>query len=90
MVLGLESRGRGVGPGGDLREIASLLRHDTLNLGAASGFCFCHVRISGYDTHSRQGTLDPSAGHPRTLSELWRWLHGFQQDSTRSARRTGC
>ena len=46
------------GPGRDLREIASLLRYDALNPGAASGFGFYHVRIPGYDTHSRQETLD--------------------------------
>jgi uncharacterized protein (DUF1501 family) len=68
------------GPGRDLREIASLLRHDTLNPDAASGFGFYHVRINGYDTHSQQGTLDPSRGHPRLLSDLSRVLHGFQQD----------
>jgi uncharacterized protein (DUF1501 family) len=68
------------GLGRDLREIASLLRHDTLDPGAASGFGFYHVRIGGYDTHSRQGTLDPSSGHPRLLSDLSRCLQGFQQD----------
>ncbi len=70
----------GWGPGRSLREIASLLRHDTLNPAAASGFCFYHLRVGGYDTHSRQGSLDPSWGHPRLLSDLSRWLHGFQQD----------
>jgi uncharacterized protein (DUF1501 family) len=68
------------GPGRDLREIASLLRHDTLNPGAATGFGFYHLRIPGYDTHSRQGALDPNATHPALLSNLSRWLHGFQQD----------
>jgi uncharacterized protein (DUF1501 family) len=68
------------GPGADLREIASLLRHDALHPAAASGFCFYHVRIPGYDTHSRQGALDPAFGHPRLLLDLSRWLHGFQQD----------
>ena len=70
----------GWGPGRDLREIASLLRHDTLNPAAASGFSFYHLRIGGYDTHSQQGSLDPSWGHPRLLTDLSRWLHGFQQD----------
>ncbi|MEN8160549.1 MAG: DUF1501 domain-containing protein, partial [Myxococcota bacterium] len=68
------------GPGRDLREIASLLRYDDLNPGAPSGFCLYHVRMGGYDTHSRQGTLDPEDGHPRLLSDFSRWLHGFQQD----------
>jgi uncharacterized protein (DUF1501 family) len=68
------------GLGCDLREIASLLRHDALDPGAASGFGFYHVRIGGYDTHSRQGVLDTTSGHPRLLFDLSRWLHGFQQD----------
>ena len=68
------------GAGRDLREIASLLRHDVLNPGSASGFGFYHVRIPGYDTHSRQGVLDTTRGHPQLLSNLSRWLHGFQQD----------
>jgi len=68
------------GPGRDLREIAALLRHDALDPGAASGFGFHHVRVFDYDTHSRQGVLDTSAGHPRLLSDLDRWLTGFQRD----------
>lgn len=74
----LEAETRGAGR--DLREIASLLRHDTLNPGTPTGFGFYHVRINGYDTHSRQGTLDPSGMHPGLLTDLSRWLHGFQQD----------
>lgn len=74
----LEAEGGGTGR--EFREIASLLRHDVLNPGAASGFSFYHVRIDGYDTHSRQGLLDTSWGHPRKLFDLSRWLHGFQQD----------
>jgi len=70
----------GWGPGRDLREIASLLRHDDLNPGATSGFCLYHLRIGGYDTHSRQGTLDTTEGHPRLMADLGRWLAGFQQD----------
>jgi uncharacterized protein (DUF1501 family) len=70
----------GWGPGRDLREVASLLRYDELNPGAPSGFCLYHVRMGGYDTHSRQGTLDTDAGHPRLLANFSRWLHGFQQD----------
>lgn len=68
------------GPGADLREIASLLRHDALNPGDASGFCLYHVRMGNYDTHSRQGALDPEARHPLLLTNLSRWLSGFQQD----------
>jgi uncharacterized protein (DUF1501 family) len=70
----------GWGPGADLREISSLLRHDELNPCDASGFCLYHVRTGGYDTHSRQGTLDAEDGHPRLLTNLSRWLSGFQQD----------
>lgn len=68
------------GPGAALREIASLLRHDALNPGSPSGFGFYHLRIPGYDTHSRQGVLGTSGAHPRLLSDLSRWLLGFQQD----------
>jgi uncharacterized protein (DUF1501 family) len=70
----------GWGTGADLREVASLLRHDELNPGDASGFCLYHVRMGGYDTHSRQGALDTEEGHPRLLMNLSRWLSGFQQD----------
>jgi uncharacterized protein (DUF1501 family) len=73
----LESEG---GAGRSLREIASILRHDALHPGSASGFRFYHVRITGFDTHAQQGTLDPAWGQPRLLSDLSRWLGGFQQD----------
>ena len=46
----------------------------------ASGFTFYHLRIGDYDTHSRQGAVDPAFRHPRLLLDLSRWLHGFQQD----------
>ena len=74
----LESEGWG--PGKNLREIASLLRHDVLNPGAPSGFRFYHLRIGGFDTHSEQGNLDPTWGQPKLLFDLSRWLSGFQQD----------
>lgn len=66
--------------GRDLREIASILRHDDLNPGDASGVCFFHCGTGGYDTHSRQGTLLPNGSHAQRLDELSRTLHGFQQD----------
>jgi uncharacterized protein (DUF1501 family) len=72
--------GESFGPGRDLREIASLLRHDAQHPEAGTGFCFYQVRVPGYDTHSRQGALDPNASHPRLLSDLSRWLSGFQRD----------
>jgi uncharacterized protein (DUF1501 family) len=36
--------------------------------------------MGGYDTHSRQGALNAEEGHPRLLTDLSRWLSGFQQD----------
>jgi len=68
------------GFGRELREVASLIRHDLLNPAAASGFRFYHLRLAGFDTHSRQGVLDTSAGHPMMLSMLSRGLAGFQHD----------
>jgi uncharacterized protein (DUF1501 family) len=66
--------------GRDLREIASLIRYDTLHPGAPSGFRFYHVRQSGFDTHSRQGATDASFGQPKLLTTLSRALSGFQRD----------
>jgi uncharacterized protein (DUF1501 family) len=68
------------GLGRDLREVASIVRHDLLNPGAASGFGFYHVRLSGFDTHSRQGRLDESWGQPKLFAQLSHCLGGFQQD----------
>jgi uncharacterized protein (DUF1501 family) len=66
--------------GRDLREIASIVRHDLSNPGAASGFGFYHARMGGFDTHSRQGNVDPTFGQPKLLAELSRCLLGFQRD----------
>jgi uncharacterized protein (DUF1501 family) len=68
------------GLGRNLREIASLLRHDDLDPGDASGVCFFHCGTGGYDTHSRQGTLLPDGLHAPRLDEFSRTLHGFQRD----------
>jgi uncharacterized protein (DUF1501 family) len=68
------------GLGRELRDVASIVRHDLLNPGAASGFSFYHLRLSGFDTHSQQGTTDPEFGQPKLLSQLSRCLLGFQQD----------
>jgi uncharacterized protein (DUF1501 family) len=68
------------GLGRELRDVASVVRHDLLNPGAASGFGFYHLRLGGFDTHSRQGVLDESAGQPKMLSIVSRCLSGFQQD----------
>jgi uncharacterized protein (DUF1501 family) len=83
----IETRGWGSfneGGGGslsnDLRDVASILRHDLLNPGASTGLCFFHCRMGGYDTHSRQGTTDLASGHPRLMDQLSRGLHGFQRD----------
>ncbi len=68
------------GIGRDLREIASIVRHDVLTPGSASGFGFYHVRLGGFDTHTQQGASDESFGLPKLLAEVSRALHGFQQD----------
>ncbi len=68
------------GLGRELRDVASILRHDLLNPGAASGFSFYHLRLGGFDTHARQGATDPAFGQPMLLSQLSRCLLGFQQD----------
>jgi len=84
---GVETRGWGSaleedtwGLGRDLRDVSSLVRHDLLNPGAASGFDFYHVRVGGFDTHTRQGTTDASWGQPKLFAQLSRCLLGFQQD----------
>jgi uncharacterized protein (DUF1501 family) len=84
---GVETRGWGsqleaetFGVGRELREIASILRHDALAPAAASALRFFHVRVNGFDTHSRQGSVDPSFGHAKLLGQLSRSLSGFQRD----------
>jgi uncharacterized protein (DUF1501 family) len=84
---GVETRGWGSaleeeswGLGRELREVASILRHDALAPGAASDFRFFHLRFGGFDTHSRQGVLDEGDTHPRLLRQLARGLAGFQAD----------
>jgi uncharacterized protein (DUF1501 family) len=74
----LEQEGWGLGR--ELRDVASIVRHDLLHPGASSGFSFYHLRLGGFDTHSRQGATDPDFGHPKLLSQLSRCLLGFQQD----------
>jgi len=68
------------GLGRELRDVASIVRHDLLNPGAASGFGFYHLRLHGFDTHSQQGSTDPGWGQPKLLAQLSRCLLGFQQD----------
>lgn len=68
------------GLGRDLRDVASLLRHDLRNPGAGADFRFYHVRVAGYDTHTRQGATDPTWGQPKLLAQLARCLVGFQRD----------
>jgi uncharacterized protein (DUF1501 family) len=70
----------GPGPGNDLRDVASIVRHDLLNPAAASGFDFYHLRLGGFDTHTQQGSTDASSGQPMLLATLTRCLLGFQQD----------
>lgn len=74
----LEDQTQGLGR--DLREIASLVRHDLLHPEAPSGFGFYHVRLPGFDTHTRQGALGADSGQPRLLAQLSQALLGFQRD----------
>jgi uncharacterized protein (DUF1501 family) len=87
LLAGVETEGWGSqleeeswGLGRELRDVASILRHDLLNPGAASGFGFYHLRLGGFDTHSQQGSADPEWGQPKLLAQLSRCLLGFQQD----------
>jgi uncharacterized protein (DUF1501 family) len=64
----------------ELCDVASLIRHDLLRPGAASGFGLYHLRVSGFDTHTRQGRLDEESGQPMLLAALARSLAGFQAD----------
>lgn len=63
-----------------LRQVASILRHDQLNPGSETGLCFFHCRIGGFDTHSEQGTTNGNARHPRLMRELSQSMHAFQRD----------
>jgi uncharacterized protein (DUF1501 family) len=73
-----EAENRGLGS--DLRQVASILRHDEANPTSSSGLCFFHCGTGGFDTHSRQGSTDPDSGHPRLMERLSRQLFGFQRD----------
>lgn len=63
-----------------LRQVASILRHDQMNPGSETGLCFFHCRIGGFDTHSEQGSTDGNARHPRLLRELSEAMTAFQRD----------
>jgi uncharacterized protein (DUF1501 family) len=67
----------------DLRQVASILRHDLLNQGTPanqSGLSFFHLSIGGFDTHSEQGADDPNAWHPTLLRWVSEAMTGFQRD----------
>jgi len=67
----------------DMQQIASILRHDDLNVGdpsSQSGLCFYHLDIGGFDTHSEQGSTDPDARHARLLRRLSNAMLNFQRD----------
>ncbi len=66
--------------GRDFLNLASILRHDVLNPGSESGLRFFHVRRPGFDSHSSQGTLDPTGMHPGALGEVSRGVTAFQRD----------
>jgi uncharacterized protein (DUF1501 family) len=67
----------------ELRQVASILRHDQINQGSPSqqsGVSFFHLDIGGFDTHSEQGALDPEAWHPTLLRWVSEAMTGFQRD----------
>ncbi|HXZ84017.1 MAG TPA: DUF1501 domain-containing protein, partial [Myxococcota bacterium] len=64
----------------DLHQVVSLLRHDLLLPGAASGIGLFHVVQAGYDTHARQGSANPGDRHATLLSQLSDALARFYAD----------
>lgn len=67
----------------DLQQIASILRHDEMNVGSPqnqTGLYFFHTDIGGFDTHSEQGASDGNARHPTLLRRLSDAMTNFQRD----------
>lgn len=67
----------------DLRQVSSILRHDSLNAGSPSqqsGLSFFHLRIGGFDTHTDEGATDPGAWHPTLMRWISEAMAGFQRD----------
>jgi uncharacterized protein (DUF1501 family) len=63
-----------------LRDVASILRHDLAYPGDATGLCFFHTTLGGFDTHASQGATQPEATHPRLLAWTSTALDAFQED----------
>lgn len=67
----------------DLRQVASILRHDLAHEGSPasqSGLSFFHVSIGGFDTHSEQGAEDPNDWHPMLMRRVSEAMTSFQRD----------
>lgn len=64
-----------------LKQIASVLRHDLTHAGSEqTGLSFFHAQIGGFDTHTQQGSEDPGAGHPRLMRWISEAMTAFQRD----------
>jgi uncharacterized protein (DUF1501 family) len=61
-----------------LKQIASVIRYDTLNPSLSVGARFFHVRLGGFDTHTQQGTLTGS--QPTLLQRLSQAVKAFHDD----------
>jgi uncharacterized protein (DUF1501 family) len=61
-----------------LKQVASIIRHDSLSPPAPTGARFFHVRIGGFDTHTQQGALTGS--QPTLLQRLSQALKAFHDD----------
>jgi uncharacterized protein (DUF1501 family) len=66
--------------GRELRDVASILRHDQQFPGSSTELRFFHTAQGGFDTHASQGALDPTTGHPMLMRDLDQALTGFQRD----------
>ncbi len=64
----------------DLRQVASVLRHDALSPSDAGQISFFHVVAGGFDTHADQGTTEIDFGHGRLMQNLSDALADFQLD----------
>lgn len=67
-------------PARRLLNVVSILRHDALDPARDTGARLFHFRISGFDTHTDQGSTNASARHPRLLRELSEAVKAFHDD----------
>jgi uncharacterized protein (DUF1501 family) len=66
-----------------MQQIASALRHDSLNAGnpaQQTALSFFHAQIGGFDTHSQQGRDDANAWHPSLMRWISQAMTNFQRD----------